>query len=112
VCAYEHAGPIPTGSAHSGRQPTRTSPIDSALQRAHPQAARRRARGVRAEVKRIQRPLRHIQRLVDDLSDLAHAQSVKMLIEREEFDLRLIGREAGDTLLPHVKERQRKLDMF
>jgi two-component system CheB/CheR fusion protein len=62
-------------------------------------------------VERLQRQIRHTQRLVDDLTDLSKARRAVMNIELRPLDLRDSAREALDAVTAH-KENAHRVNLF
>jgi PAS domain S-box-containing protein len=64
-----------------------------------------------AETDRIKRQIRLAQRMVDDLADLARARRKSLVLENVALDLRLVAREAAQSVFG-PGEQQHQLEMF
>jgi PAS domain S-box-containing protein len=65
-----------------------------------------------AETDRIKRQIRVAQRMVDDLADLARARRKGLIIENRRIDLRLVAREAAQSVFGPGESQQHTLEMF
>jgi PAS domain S-box-containing protein len=75
----------------------------------------RRAKGdelLSAETERIQRQIRLAQRMVDDLADLARARGKGLTLENRTLDLRLVAREAAQSVFGPGETQRHTLEMF
>jgi PAS domain S-box-containing protein len=64
------------------------------------------------ETARIQRQIRLAQRMVDDLADLAHARGKGLTIDIRTLDLRLVAREAAQSVFGPGENERHQLEMF
>jgi PAS domain S-box-containing protein len=65
-----------------------------------------------AETERIQRQIRLAQRMVDDLADLARVRRKGLTIESHPLDLRLVAREAAQSVFGPGESQRHTLEMF
>jgi signal transduction histidine kinase len=63
-------------------------------------------------VERLQRQIRHTQRLVDDLADLSRARRAAIHIELQPVDLRIPARDAVDAVMASMTLVDHRLDVF
>jgi PAS domain S-box-containing protein len=63
-------------------------------------------------VERLQRQIRHTQRLVDDLADLSRARRAAIHIELKPLDLRIPARDAVDAVMSSMTLVDHRLDVF
>jgi signal transduction histidine kinase len=64
-----------------------------------------------AEFERVDRQLVHIRRLVDDLTDLAKAYREKFELEKQRVDLRVIARQACESVGSLMKDRDHQVTL-
>jgi PAS domain S-box-containing protein len=64
------------------------------------------------ETERIQRQIRLAQRMVDDLADLARARGKGLTIDARTLDLRLVAREAAQSVFGPGESQRHTLEMF
>lgn len=65
-----------------------------------------------AETDRIKRQIRLAQRMVDDLADLARARRKGLIIDNVTLDLRLVAREAAQSVFGPGENQRHTLEMF
>jgi len=67
---------------------------------------------LKAETERIQRQIRLAQRMVDDLADLSRARRKGLALEIRSIDLRLVAREAAQSVFGPEEKQRHRLEMF
>ena len=94
--------------AHELRSPL--APICSAIELLHGESANRAS--VRAISELLERQVRILVRLVDDMLDMTRVGQGRLVLNREAIDLGTVLGEAIEIARPHARERQHRLQVL